>query len=430
MINEFNEFISKMNESTSSNDKIETLRFCNKNIRKVLYYTYNKFQQYYITPKLLDKRSDLCNKDTKFESMFSLLDSLNSRMITGHKAIEETNGFLYKNSNYKELLYLVLERNLKVRASVKLINKAIPNLIPEFNVALANKYDDNTKKKVDFNENVWFVSRKLDGVRCLVIVDEKGKAKSFSRSGKQFHTLSLVEKEIENLGVKNVVYDGEMCIVNENGDEDFQNIMKEIGRKDHTIQNGLFQIFDFIPNRMFSKGYGEAGLFSQRTRALKNVVENKKLNYLKVLSQTPVSSFEELDQLTSKASEKGWEGLMLRKNELYKGKRSNDILKVKTFHDAEYIVKDVMTGPFRYVKDGVEVEEEMLSGVLIEHKGCNVRVGSGFSIDQRKYLFLNPGDILNKTITVQYFEESQNQNGGHSLRFPVVKVIHGENREI
>ena len=59
--------------------------------------------------------------------------------------------------------------------------------------------------------------------------------------------------------------------------------MKEIGRKDHTIQNGLFQIFDFIPNRMFSKGYGEAGLFSQRTRALKNVVENKKLNYLKIM---------------------------------------------------------------------------------------------------------------------------------------------------
>ena len=162
MINEFNEFISKMNESTSSNDKIETIRFCSKNIRKVLYYTYNRFQQYYITPKLLDKRSDLCNKDTKFQNVFTLLDSLNARMITGHKAIEETNGFLYKNSNYKEMLYLVLERNLKVRASIKLINKAIPNLIPEFNVALANKYDESTKKKVDFNENVWFVSRKAE----------------------------------------------------------------------------------------------------------------------------------------------------------------------------------------------------------------------------------------------------------------------------
>ena len=32
----------------------------------------------------------------------------------------------------------------------------------------------------------------------------------------------------------------------EEGNEDFQSIMKEIGRKDHTIKNGLFQIFDFI----------------------------------------------------------------------------------------------------------------------------------------------------------------------------------------
>ena len=70
----------------------------------------------------------------------------------------------------------------------------------------------------------------------------------------------------------------------------------------------------------------------------------------------------------------------------------------------------------------------MLSGVLIEHKGFDVRVGSGFTIDQRKEIFKDPSLILNKTITVQYFEETKNQEGGVSLRFPVVKVIHGEQR--
>ena len=67
--------------------------------------------------------------------------------------------------------------------------------------------------------------------------------------------------------------------------------MKEINRKDHTIQNGLFQIFDFIPNRMFSKGFGETGLLSQRMKALRSIVKDKKLKYLKVLSQTPIFSF-------------------------------------------------------------------------------------------------------------------------------------------
>jgi len=426
---ELNKFIEEMNQTTSSNEKTNIVFNASKEVRKVLYYTYNNYMQYYITPKLLEKRQDLCNKYTKFDSIFGLLDSLNYRLITGHKAIEETNGFILNNPELKDLLYLILERNLKIRASVKLINKACPGLIPTFNVALANKYDEKTKKKVDFNKDVWYVSRKLDGVRCLIIVDDKGKAKSFSRAGKQFHTLSLVEQELEKLGVKNIVYDGEMCIVDEDGNEDFQNIMKEIGRKDHTIQNGLFQIFDFIPYRMFAKGYGEAGLFSQRILALQSLMLGEKLKYIDFLEQTPVTNFEELDALTQKASEKGWEGLMIRKNTIYQGKRSNDILKIKTFHDAEYEVVNTFNGLLRYIKEGVEVEEEMLSGVAIKHKGNIVRVGSGFSIDQRKHLFENPQDILGKTITVQYFEESQNQNGEYSLRFPVIKVIHGEKRE-
>ncbi len=429
MINEVNAFLEEMNKSTSSNDKVKTILTANKNVRKVLYYTYNNFLQYYVTPKLLDKRQDLTQNYTKFDSIFQLLESLNQRLITGHRALKEINGYIYCNPEIKDLLYLILDRNLKIRASVKLINKALPGLIPTFNVALANKYDEKTKKKVNFEKDVWYVSRKLDGVRCLIIVDDKGKAKSFARSGKQFHTLSLVEKELEELGVKNVVYDGEMCIVDEEGNEDFQSIMKEIGRKDHIIQNGLFQIFDFIPYRMFSKGYGETGLFSQRVFALQNLMLGKQHKMIDYLEQVPVSSFKELDALTVTASKKEWEGLMIRKNVVYQGKRSNDILKVKTFYDAEYKVVDSFTGPLRYINEGLEVEEEMLSGVAIEHKGNIVRVGSGFTIDQRKHLFKNPQDILGKVITVQYFEESKNQDGEYSLRFPVIKVIHGNERK-
>ena len=428
MIDSVNIFLQKMNSSNSSNSKVEVMRSSDRNIRRVLYYTYNSFMQYNITSKVINKRKDLVNKDTKFVSIFNLLDSLNQRLITGHKAIEETNGFILNNPEYKELLCLILDRNLKIRVSVKLINKALPNLIPTFNVALAAKYDDKTKKKVDFRKDVWYVSRKLDGVRCLIVVDDKGKAKSFSRAGKQFHTLSLVENEIEKLGVKNVVYDGEMCIVDEKGNEDFQNIMKEIGRKDHTIQQGLFQIFDFIPYEIFKKGSSDSGTFSQRVFALQNLLLGGNHMYIDFLEQIPVSNFEEIEALSLSASEKGWEGLMLRKNSTYKGKRSDDILKLKTFHDDEYKVVDTFSGPFRYIKEGLEVEEEMLSGVAIEHKGNIVRVGSGFSIDQRKHLYNNPKDILGKIITVQYFEESQNQNGEYSLRFPVIKVIHGNER--
>ena len=113
-----------------------------------------------------------------------------------------------------------------------------------------------------------------------------------------------------------------------------------------------------------------------------------------------------------------------------KGKRSNDLLKVKKFFDEEYIVKGVENSIHRIIVDGLEVEEEMLSNVIIEHKGCDVGVGSGFNQEERRLYFNSPLLIIGKTITVQYFEETLNQDGCHSLRFPVVKHIYENGRTV
>ena len=71
---------------------------------------------------------------------------------------------------------------------------------------------------------------------------------------------------------------------------------------------------------------------------------------------------------------------------------------------------------------------EMLSQVWIEHKGYKVKVGSGWTHDQR--LQYMDGSIVGKIITVQYFEETKNDKGGISLRFPTVKIVHGDKREV
>ena len=57
----------------------------------------------------------------------------------------------------------------------------------------------------------------------------------------------------EDFGQKNLVFDGELCLIDENGNDDFQGIMKQIRRKDHTIPNPKFKIFDFIPLDDFNK---------------------------------------------------------------------------------------------------------------------------------------------------------------------------------
>jgi len=104
------------------------------------------------------------------------------------------------------------------------------------------------------------------------------------------------------------------------------------------------------------------------------------------------------------------------------------MLKCKSFYDAEYEVIDLEFGPFRMIENGLEVTKEVLSNVVIEHKGNRVSVGSGFSIEEREHFKHHPESILNKIITVKYFEETKNQAGNFSLRFPTVKVIHGSKR--
>jgi DNA ligase-1 len=106
------------------------------------------------------------------------------------------------------------------------------------------------------------------------------------------------------------------------------------------------------------------------------------------------------------------------------------MVKCKSFKDAEYTVIDLEIGPFRMIENGLEVTKEVLSNVVVEHKGNKVSVGSGFSIEEREYFKANPNEILNKIITVKYFEETQNQSGNWSLRFPTVKVIHGNKRTV
>lgn len=431
MLNRLQEFVNRSNASNSNNDKLDVLRdyTTDQEVLQALRYVYSPFKQYYVTSKNLKKRSDLVSPiSNQYGSIFTLLDTLNDRVITGHDAISAVNRFILENRQHEELIYNIFDRNLKTRSTTSMINKIVPGLVPTFDVALAATYDEKTKKKVDLDVDDWYLSRKLDGVRCLAFFDNFGKVTFKSRSGKPFDTLGKVAQELEKLNLYNTVMDGEICIVDENGDEDFQSIIKEIKRKDHTIENPLFQIFDMISLEDFENKTSREKL-SERLDNLHMVMERiENLAYNKVLEQDLVTSWDMFESKMNLAVQSGWEGLMLRKDEKYKGKRSNDILKVKKFYDEEYVVVDLENSPNRVIVDGLEVEEMMLKNVIIEHKGHRVQVGSGFTIDERRNFFQNPDKILGKTITVQYFEETTNQNGTHSLRFPVVKAVYENGR--
>jgi DNA ligase-1 len=418
------DFVEASNATNSNSDKLEVLKTYTQyeSVCKALNYTYDTYKQYGVTSANCKKNSDLMGHPNTYGSLFTLLDDLNNRVCTGHTAIANVNRFVHENFIYKDLIFNIIDRNLKTRSTASMINKVKPGLIPTFDVALAKAFDEKTQKKVIW-EDRWFVSRKLDGVRCLTVIDANGEPKFFSRQGKEFLTLDNLKTDIKALGLKNTVLDGEVCIVDENGDEDFASIIKEIKRKDHTIATPFYWMFDMLDMQDFNSKTSEV-TFGQRIADLSRwsyLFNTSK--FIGVLEQK-IGNDQVFSEMMAESKAGGWEGLMLRKDSTYKGKRSNEILKVKQMHDEEYIVVDLENDVHRVIVDGSEVEEEMLKNVIIEHKGNRVHVGSGFSHEQRRHYFANPNEILGKQITVQYFEESQSKSGEYSLRFPVIKAVY------
>ena len=424
--------VDELKSTNATNEKIVILKKYkdDKYICDILETVYSPFKQFYVTSKTCKKNKKLINEHY-LGSVEMLLHNLSTRVWTGHDAISYINGLVSNYPEYEELIYSLIDKNLKTRTGADLINKAIPGCVPTFKVALANSYDKQ-KDKVDFTKQVWYASHKLDGVRCLAVVDPNGKCNFFSRTGKTFDTLDVLRKEIEDLGLTNVVFDGEVCIVDNEGVEDFQGIMKEIKRKDHTIQNPKYKVFDYLTLEEFDTQSSKRNLSDRLTifNMINNTFIKSKLKCVDLLEQWKVESEEHFQELAELATNNNWEGLMLRKDCGYKGKRSNDLLKVKKFFDDEYVVKSIETATHRIIVDGLEVEEEMLASVIIEHKGCDVGVGSGFDQEERRKYFNNPELIIDKTITVQYFEETLNQDGCHSLRVPVVKHVYENGRSV
>jgi ATP-dependent DNA ligase len=115
----------------------------------------------------------------------------------------------------------------------------------------------------------------------------------------------------------------------------------------------------------------------------------------------------------------------------YNGKRSYDIQKIKSFFDSEYTVIGVETGNKKMLVDKVMVDQQCVKSLIIEHKGSKTNVGSGLSDEQRLLLFAHPEFIIGKVITIQYFEESvDSKTNNYSLRFPTLKIVHGDKREV
>jgi DNA ligase 1 len=465
---EVTEFLSEIKSYNGQNLKVAALTkyIGNQNVKDILALTYNSMVTFGCNSKSCIKHKIVGNE---LYGMDTLFEKLINRELSGHAALEAVNRFA-KHCENEEIFFQILDRDLKIGLGTTLINKVSPNLIPKFDVALAARYDKMKGKNVpNFEKDEWVQQAKSDGTRCVTIV-KNFKATTWARSGKEYTTLGKVIEVIESYAratnQPDFVIDGEMCIIDPKTKiNDFNAVMKLIKKKDHTMENPTYTVFDFLTLDGFINRT-ESSTYSERLESLHSFVEESNSPMIEIIRiEGRVKSDEDLMARLDEVDKRGEEGLIIRKaNAPYEGKRTNDLLKLKKFADAEYIVtgqefdkiqyreihvdglvfvgKDGMTKD--QIKRSTSVPQEcvMLTRVNIEHKGNKVGVGSGFSQNQRvavaiqngyefpsKYENVTPFDIIGKEITVAYFELSKNSKGEESLRFPTCKHVYLNGRD-
>jgi DNA ligase-1 len=412
----------------------------NQNIKIIFDDTYNTNRQYYIKKLELSNNNKInqfgeLTIDDNYNIFHEGLNKLNNREITGNDASIYIADIINKyNNEDQSILLKILKRNLKIGLSYDSFLDIIGERKSKFEVALAENL--NKVKNVNPIDGTYFISRKLDGVRCICYVnkyiDNNGNKnfdiKFISRQNKEFTTLSnLIEpikKLMNNININEWILDGEICMMDDDGNENFSNLMKEITRKNHTIKNPKYNIFDMMLQTEFD-GISKSANFSDRLTFMNNLEQQPQV---KILEQERVTSQEILDKWINMSKENHWEGCMLRKDVPYKSGRSKDLLKIKDMQDSEYIIKDVITGKMTFNENGNK-EFDVVTALVIEHKGNIVNVGSGLSKEQRLRWFKYPDEIIGKQVTIQYFEETQDSKTKEfSLRFPVLKYVYEENR--
>ena len=95
-------------------------------------------------------------------------------------------------------------------------------------------------------------------------------------------------------------------------------------------------------------------------------------------------------------------------------KRTHNLAKCKSFKDADLLVYDLYEGEgsMKGVLGGIRLKGLYNSEIILTD--C----GSGFSLEERKYLWNHPEEILNKIIEVKYFNISEDSKTKiKSLRF-------------
>ncbi len=411
----FNQLVS----TSGRNDKELILKKNkdNKLFKEILNFVYNPYILTGLSDKKINKRVALIN-DKVFNNIEEVMEYLKTNNSGRDSDISNIQHFINSRDKDEQVfLKQVFTKNLKVGITSSTINKVFGKFIPEFDVMLAKKYDEH-KEKVKGN---FVVTKKLDGNRIVVIKDN-GIVKSFTRQGNQYEGLEEIESDIKRLLMDNVVFDGELIADTEGSTHEIYTETTSKARSKGSNKTGLvFHIFDILPLEDFQNGKSKDDCIVRKLK-LSNVFVSNCLPHCKEVKPLYIGNDKsQIEVWKNYALEQGWEGVMVNLDTPYVCKRTDTILKVKVMSTCDLKVIGFEEGTGKNVGK--------LGALLVNYKGFTVGVGSGFSDHDREYIWNHKDEYLENIVEIQYFEESKNQDGGLSLRFPVYKKLRTDKTE-
>ena len=407
--------------SRTEKEKLLKDNWDNEVLQTLLERTYNPFRVYGIKKiPVLVSQYHVDNVDTiqQYELFLELLDKLESRQLTGNAAKDALADFLTDCTTAEEYHWytMVVKRDLKIGITDKTINKISKGHIPVFTCMLAHPYSD---KKLP---SIFFIEPKLDGYRCLATVEEKADGtKSVilrSRNGKELTGYTAIENDLTHLPSGHI-YDGEIMSGGTFADTQKNAFKKSVGKE------GIFHIFDAVHTKEFVNDdfitpFSVRRFFIDSHVApviLSNELTNVSVVNSQMVDTEGMSVSEFIADTHKEYLDKGYEGSMIKDFDgFYAKKRSWAVQKVKDMKTIDLVVVGVHPGLPGTALEGT------LGALIVEYKGNHVYVGSGYTLSERNEIWSTKEDAINRTIEIQYFEETvDSKTGKNSLRFPVFK---------
>lgn len=402
---EVKDIFDKISKTSGKNDKIKIIK---QNKDKELFVECLKFLLDSdivtgLSKKKIGKKVKLDKETTS--DIRCIFDYLKQHNTGTDEDITTVQSFTYcMDEDLREFCNGLFTKSLKIGADVKSINKAIPNLIPSFDIMLGSKGELDKLPK-----GMKFVTEKFDGVRCFTQIRD-GKIIMKSRQNKVFEDLVDIENAIADLGLDNVCLDGELLAIDSPYETVYKDTMKIVSTKDEEKHGIKYMLFDIIPLSEFDNKEGKMK-YSDRRAWLDTIKESKFINVAPILYKG--TDIDEVLKVLDECRSNGAEGCMTNTDKPYEFKRSKTLQKLKVMSTCDLRVIGFEEGDGKL--------KGTLGKIICNYKGFDLGVGSGFSESMRDEVWNNQDKYLGKICEVQYFEETNNDEGGLSLRFPVFK---------